>query len=127
MNQSQYKQKGQNMKKSEQKKRMYLHGECMIAEIDALPEGLRQRDDKDSIMIAESETVGNEHRIKVKEGVEFFEDNNGVLYMKNTVPTEVYCLHEERHATIELPEGLWQIDKAKEYDYLNAKVVFVTD
>ena len=127
MNQSQYKQKGQNMKKSEQKKRMYLHGECMIAEIDALPEGLRQRDDKDSIMIAESETVGNEHRIKVKEGVEFFEDAHGILYMRNTVPTEVYCLHEERHDTIELPEGLWQIDKAKEYDYLNAKVVFVTD
>ena len=127
MNQSQYKQKGQNMKKSEQKKRMYLHGECMIAEIDALPEGLRQRDDKDSIMIAESETVGNEHRIKVKEGVEFFEDAHGILYMKNTVPTEVYCLHEARHDTIELPEGLWQIDKAKEYDYLNAKVVFVTD
>jgi hypothetical protein len=127
MNQSQYKQKGQNMKKSEQKKRMYLHGECMIAEIDALPEGLRQRDDKDSIMIAESETVGNEHRIKVKEGVEFFEDVHGILYMRNTVPTEVYCLHEERHDTIELPEGLWQIDKAKEYDYLNAKVVFVTD
>ena len=127
MNQSQYKQKGQNMKKSEQKKRMYLHGECMIAEIDALPEGLRQRDDKDSIMIAESETVGNEHRIKVKEGVEFFEDNNGVLYMKNTVPTEVYCLHEARHDTIELPEGLWQIDKAKEYDYLNAKVMNVRD
>jgi len=127
MNQSQYKQKGQNMKKSEQKKRIYLHGECMIAEIDALPEGLRQRDDKDSIMIAESETVGNEHRIKVKEGVEFFEDVHGILYMRNTVPTEVYCLHEERHDTIELPEGLWQIDKAKEYDYLNAKVVFVTD
>ena len=127
MNQSQYKQKGQNMKKSEQKKRMYLHGECMIAEIDALPEGLRQRDDKDSIMIAESETVGNEHRIKVKEGVEFFEDVHGILYMRNTVPTEVYCLHEARHDTIELPEGLWQIDKAKEYDYLNAKVVFVTD
>jgi len=127
MNQSQYKQKGQNMKKSEQKKRMYLHGECMIAEIDALPEGLKHRDDKDSIMIAESETVGNEHRIKVKEGVEFFEDAHGILYMRNTVPTEVYCLHEERHDTIELPEGLWQIDKAKEYDYLNAKVVFVTD
>ena len=115
------------MKQQQDKKRMYLHGECMIAEIDALPEGLRQRHDKDSIMIAESETVGNEHRIKVKEGVEFFEDAHGILYMRNTVPTEVYCLHEERHDTIELPEGLWQIDKAKEYDYLNAKVVFVAD
>ena len=115
------------MKKSEQKKRIYLHGECMIAEIDALPEGLKQRDDKDSIMIAESETIGNEHRIKVKDGVEFFEDAHGILYMRNTVPTEVYCLHEARHDTIELPEGLWQIDKAKEYDYFTAKVVFVTD
>ena len=127
MNQSQYKQKGQNMKKSEQKKRMYLHGECMIAEIDALPEGLRQRDDKDSIMIAESETVGNEHRIKVKEGVEFFEDAHGILYMKNSVPTEVYCLVKERHDTITLPEGIWQIDKAQEYDYLSAKIMNVRD
>ena len=115
------------MKQQQDKKRMYLHGECMIAEIDALPEGLKHRDDKDSIMIAESETVGNEHRIKVKEGVEFFEDAHGILYMKNSVPTEVYCLVKERHDTITLPEGLWQIDKAKEYDYLNAKVVFVTD
>ena len=127
MNQSQYKQKGQNMKKSEQKKRMYLHGECMIAEIDALPEGLRQRDDKDSIMIAESETVGNEHRIKVKKGVEFFEDNNGVLYMKNSVPTQVFCLVKERHDTITLPEGTWQIDKAQEYDYLADEIIKVVD
>ena len=52
---------------------------------------------------------------------------NGVLYMKNTVPTEIYCLHTERHDTIILPEGFWQIDKAVEYDYLSAKVVNVAD
>ena len=78
-------------------------------------------------MIAESETVGNEHRIKIKEGVEFFGDANGVLYMKNTVPTEVYCLHAERHDTIILPEGFWQIDKAQEYDYLSARIIKVRD
>ena len=115
------------MKQKQDKKRMYLHGECMIAEIDALPEGLKHRDDKDSIMIAESETVGNEHRIKVKEGVEFFEDAHGILYMKNSVPTEVYCLVKERHDTITLPEGIWQIDKAQEYDYLSAKIMNVRD
>ena len=114
------------MTKSKTKKRMYFHGECVIAELSALPKNLKSRNDKDSIMIAESETIGNEHRIKVKEGVEFFEDNNGVLYMKNTVPTEIYCLHTERHDTITLPEGFWQIDKAVEYDYLSAKVVNVT-
>ena len=109
------------------KKRMYFHGECVIAEVSELPKNLKARNDKDSIMIAESETIGNEHRIKIKEGVEFFEDENGVLYMKNTVPTDVYCLHAERHDTITLPEGLWQIDKAVEYDYLSAKVVKVVD
>lgn len=109
------------------KKRMYFHGECVIAELSELPKNLKARNDKDSIMIAESETIGNEHRIKIKEGVEFFEDENGVLYMKNTVPTDVYCLHTERHDTITLPEGLWQIDKAVEYDYLTAKVIEVKD
>ena len=112
---------------SEKKKRVYFHGECVIAEISQLPANLKNRNDKDSIMIAESETIGNEHRIKIKEGVEFFEDSQGILYMKNTVPTEVYCLHAERHDTITLPEGLWQIDKAQEYDYLTAKIVYVAD
>ena len=114
-------------KQQNNKKRMYLHGECVIAEITKLPENLKARNDKDSIMIAESETIGNEHRIKVKEGVEFYEDAHGILYMKDTVPTEVYCLHAERHDTIVLPEGFWQIDKAQEYDYLSAKVIKVRD
>ena len=109
------------------KKKLYFHGECMIAEIKKLPKNITLRDEKDSIMIAESETIGNEHRIKVKEGVEFYEDTRGVLYMKNTVPTEVYCLHTERHDTIILPEGIWQIDKAQEYDYLSARIIKVRD
>ena len=109
------------------KKRMYFHGECVIAELSELPKNLKARNDKDSIMIAESETIGNEHRIKVKEGIEFYEDAHGILYMKNTVPTEVYCLQAERHDTIVLPEGFWQIDKALEYDYLSANVIKVRD
>ena len=109
------------------KKQVYLHVECIIKEVEALPENLKQRTDEDSIMIAESETVGNEHRIKVKEGVEFFEDENGILYMRNTLPTEVYCLHTERHDTIEIPEGIWEIDKAVEYDYSIQEIRIVRD
>lgn len=109
------------------KKRMYLHGECIIKEIESLPENLKQRFDEKSIMIAESETIGNEHRIKVKECVEFFEDEKGILYMRNTRPTEVYCLHSERHDNIEIPEGIWEIDKAVEYDYSIQEVHIVRD
>lgn len=109
------------------KKRIYMHGECIIAEIENLPEKLKKREDKDSIMIAESETIGNEHRIKIKDGVEFFEDEKGILYMRNTVPTEVYCLHANRHDTITLPESIWKIDKAVEYDYLSKQIIYVRD
>ena len=86
-----------------------------------------EKPDKGSIMIAESETVGNEHRIKVKDGVEFFEDENGTLYMRNTTPAEVYCLHEQRHDTIEIPAGIWEIDKAVEYDYYAHQIIEVRD
>lgn len=115
------------MSKNTKKRRIYFHGECMIAEIKNLPNNLKKRKEEDSIMIAESETIGNEHRIRIKKGVEFFEDKNGNLYMKNTVPTEVYCLHENRHDTITLPESIWQFDKAIEYDYLAQKVTIVRD
>ena len=111
----------------QEKKRIYLHGECIIKEVETLPENLLKRKDRGSIMIAESETVGNEHRIKVKKGVEFFEDESGTLYMRNTAPTEVYCLHKERHDTIEIPEGIWEIDKAVEYDYSINEVTGVRD
>ena len=110
-----------------EKKRVYMHGECIIAEIEELPQNLSKREDKESIMVAESEPVGNEHRIKIKEGVEFFEDANGILYMKNTVPTEVYCLHANRHDTITLPESIWKIDKAVEYDYFSHRTIYVAD
>ena len=110
-----------------EKKRVYMHGECIIAEIKKLPENIIKRNDEDSIMIAESETIGNEHRIKIKEGVEFFEDEKGILYMKNTVPTEVYCLHENRHDTITLPESIWKIDKAVEYNYFSEQTIHVRD
>ena len=108
-------------------KKLYLHGECIIKEIEKLPQNLKQRKDKKSIMIAESETIGNEHRIKIKKGVEFYEDENGTLYMKNSLPTEVYCLHKQRHDTIEIPEGIWEIDKAVEYDYYSHQIIEVRD
>ena len=109
------------------KKKLYFHGECMIKELDCLPEFLLEKQVENSIMIADSETVGNEHRVKVMEGIEFFEALNGTLYMKNSIPAEVYCLHENRHDTIEIPEGIWEINKAVEYDYLINKVIDVRD
>lgn len=39
------------MTEQETKKRLYFHGECVIAELRELPQNLKARNDKDSIMM----------------------------------------------------------------------------
>jgi len=98
----------------------YYHGECLLMKSCKLPEGLKKVKlfDKGCYRLADSETSGNFHLLEAKEGVELFEDSNGVLWLKNDVPTEVYCAIKERHDNITLEPGIWEIDKAREYDYM---------
>jgi hypothetical protein len=76
--------------------------------------------------VADSETTGNFHMVKDKEGVSMYE-KGGVLYMKNDVPTEVFCVVEERHDQITLDPGIWEIEPAQEFDYLTMEKRNVAD
>lgn len=107
----------------------YYHGECIINKAVKLPEGLKRVDlfNKEAYRLADSETSGNFHLLEAKEGVELFEDSNGVLWLKNDVPTDVYCAIKERHDNITLEPGIWEIDKAIEYDYLTGMKRKVSD
>jgi hypothetical protein len=99
----------------------YTHGEVIINKVNKLPEGLKRVKlfKEGCFRLADSETTGNFHLLEAKEGVELFEDVNGVLWLKNEVPTDVYCAVKERHDNITLEPGIWEIDKAQEYDHLN--------
>lgn len=98
----------------------YFHGECVINKVSSLPKGLKKSRlfNKESYKLADSETTGNHHLLEAKEGVELFEDSNGVLWLKNDVPCDVFCAIKERHDNITLQPGIWEIDKAQEYDHL---------
>ena len=41
-------------------------------------------------------------------------DKNGKMYFKNEIPVEIE--HQE-HKTIEIPAGIWEIEKVVEYDH----------
>lgn len=101
-------------------RKTYAHGECLLMKADKLPEGLKKVEEfkKDCYRIADSEVTGNFHLLEAKEGVELFEDVKGVLWLKNDVPTDVFCAIKQRHDNITLEPGIWEIDKAVEYDYL---------
>lgn len=98
----------------------YFHGEVCLNKANKLPKGLKKLKlfKKGCYRLADSETTGNFHLLEAKEGVELFEDPNGVLWLKNDVPTDVYCAVKERHDNITLEPGIWEIDRAQEYDHL---------
>lgn len=98
----------------------FTHGEVLLMKANKLPNGLKKVKlfNKESYRLADSETSGNFHLLEAKKGVELFEDTNGVLWLKNDVPCDVYCAIKERHDNITLEPGIWEIDKAKEYDYI---------
>jgi len=97
----------------------YLHGEVCVKSIKVLPDGLKKVKAKNNrYIVADSETTGNHHCIEDVQGAEMYE-KDGVLYLKNDVPVKMFCVDEARHDTEVLPAGIWEIDRANEYDYLS--------
>ncbi len=115
-----------------EKKRHIVHGECNLFEVDGVPEGATKVIPNSSMIagggmiVANSETSGNHHVIEMREGVEFYE-KDGTLYMKNTKPTNIKCVHEGRHDTIEMPASVWKRRIAKEFDYFTMEKRNVAD
>jgi len=97
--------------------RKIVHGEVVLKEVAEIPSSAKRMNVKEFIVVGESETLGNDHRVAVMEDTLVYEDN-GVLYIKNESPTNVYCPSEVRHSPIEMPATQWRVDIAQEYDYL---------
>jgi len=105
-----------------------FHGEVTIHKISEMPKDLKavKKFNKNAYKLADSETTGNHHLLEAKEGVELYE-SNGVLYLKNDVPVNVYCAIASRHDAITLEPAIWEIDKAQEHDYLTGMKRDVSD
>jgi len=101
--------------KTNKQANVIFHGEALIFESN-LPKGAKQIHPKGNLIIADSETTGNDHVVVNKRGVNFFEFE-GTRFMQNTEPTEVKCVLEERHDAVTIEPGTWEFDIAQEYDY----------
>lgn len=110
-------------------KKTYTHGEVILVKTNKLPKGLKPAKlfKKNCYKLADSETSGNFHLLEAKHGVELFEDKDGVLWLKNEVPVDVYCAVKERHDNRTLEPGIWEIDRAQEYDHLSDMTRKVSD
>jgi hypothetical protein len=72
---------------------------------------------KSGLVLAEGETTGHAHRLRVPEGVvaELLQEDKGDLYLRVSGGT-VELVHEE-HKPILIEEGEYQIGRVLEYDY----------
>jgi limonene-1,2-epoxide hydrolase len=120
------------MKKSQPVK-VILHGECMVFRTPQLPSGLKPvskqkiSPDRRFVVVAPSETTGNHHVVDVLDGVDFYEDDGGTLFMQNSVPTQIRCVLAERHDAIILEPNTWEFGTQQEYDHISEELQKVRD
>lgn len=94
-----------------------MHGEALLLKIKKLPKSAKPIQVGQYLVVADSETLGNQHVVQNAEGCEFFE-LDGVRYMKNSKPTTVQCLLDRgKHSDIVLDPGVWEFDSQLEQDH----------
>ena len=96
------------------------HGEvCIFKTNKEIPTGAKKlKGTGKGYIIAPSETSGNNHMLEEKDGVELYE-KDGIIYLKAEFDVDVFCVLKERHDTITLEPGIYEIEPAKEYDHLS--------
>lgn len=107
-----------------------LHGEAMLFRSNIPTNAKKVITNNKFIIVAPSETTGNHHVVDVMDGVDFYEvENNGerTLYMNSTVPTNIRCVHPDRHNSIVIPAGTYEFGSQQEYDPFTARMEKVRD
>ena len=88
---------------------LYRQGDVLIRRIDHLPTPVQRRE---GTILAHGEATGHSHRIQQVDAVQVWAQGNTVfLEVKAASATLV---HEE-HRAIELPHGVYQVWKQREY------------
>lgn len=106
----------------------FFHGEVVGKKIDtSVPKSAKKLKAKNGFyIIANSESTGNHHIVIEKDGVELYE-KDGILYIENKTEANVECVIKERHDSIALEPGVWEIQRANEYDFLKEEKQKVAD
>lgn len=106
-----------------------LHGEAMVfpSTIPANAKKLEVKPNQSYVIVAPSETTGNHHVVDLYEGVEFYQTEDGTLYMNSSVDTAIRCVIKERHDEIQLPAGTYEFGSQQEFDPFTARLQKVRD
>lgn len=94
-------------------------GDLLFVPLEKSPEWpqLKNRKPEPEGIIARGEATGHHHRVATVEDAEVFDLGFDNLYVR-VGPEGVSILHEEHKAVTLAPDTLYQVHRAREYDYL---------
>ena len=104
----------------------YRHGDVNIQRVEELPKGFNFNT-KHNKILAYGEATGHNHKILPKtknDKVEIYENAQGELVVK--INGTAVVTHQE-HKTIEVPTGIYKINREREYDYWQMETRKVID
>lgn len=93
-----------------------LHGECAIIRTEIPADAELDTSNGKCLVIADSETTGNHHVMDLEPGIAVLKQGNK-RFVRNTVPAAVRCVVADRHDTLTVPPGEWELVIAQEFDY----------
>ena len=111
------------------KPNVILHGEAMLFPSELPADAVEIKcatQSKGAHIIADSETTGNHHVVDMVEGTKVFRSGNRT-FIRNTKPTQVRCVHANRHDTITMPPAVWEVGIQQEYDHFAQNMRAVRD
>ena len=95
-------------------KKQIQHGDVLLEKVAKLPKECKRVEDRNGrLVIAEGEATGHSHTITADMATLY--ELKGNLYVEITKPTTIE--HQE-HKALPIPEGIYQIGRVKEFDYL---------
>ena len=104
-----------------------LHGEAMLFPSELPADAVEIKPTNSEMhIIADSETTGNHHVVDMVEGTKVFRSGDRT-FIRNTKPTQVRCVHANRHDAITMPPTVWEVSIQVEYNHFEQNLRSVRD
>jgi len=104
-----------------------LHGEAMLFPAELPTDAVEIKPTNPELhIIADSETTGNHHVVDMVEGTKVFRSGDRT-FIRNSKPTQVRCVHANRHDAITMAPGVWEVSIQVEYNHFEQNLRSVRD